>query len=173
MGAIMAGTLFESEREAVLIALLREARDAGAVLALTQAEWAAINVPRSLVLLREALDQGVRLIATSAPEHDRRFNFPPLASRLEIVRISELCPAATRCVLEALRPSIAKHHGVQIDAELEHGVVERSLSLAGSLPGKAVRLLDAAAARASLTGSTKVSLIDVYLAASRMLDLSA
>jgi hypothetical protein len=40
--------------------------------------------------------------------------------------------------------------------------------MAGSLPGKAVRLLDAAAARGSLTGATKVALIDVYLAASRM-----
>jgi hypothetical protein len=39
----------------------------------------------------------------------------------------------------------------------------------GSLPGKAVKLMDAAASRASLTGCDKVALIDVYIAASRML----
>jgi hypothetical protein len=39
----------------------------------------------------------------------------------------------------------------------------------GLLPGKAVGLLDAAAAHASFTGSAAVTLVDVYLAASRML----
>jgi hypothetical protein len=38
----------------------------------------------------------------------------------------------------------------------------------GALPGKAVGLLDNAAAHARLTGSAEVTLIDVYLAASRM-----
>jgi ATP-dependent Clp protease ATP-binding subunit ClpA len=71
-------------------------------------------------------------------------------------------------VLERLRPALEAHHGIQIDGEVEQAVVERSASMAGSLPGKAVRLLDAAAARASLTGATKVALVDVYLAASRI-----
>jgi hypothetical protein len=43
----------------------------------------------------------------------------------------------------------------------------------GLLPGKAVGLLDAAAAHASLNGSTAVSLMDVYLAASRLLGESS
>ena len=68
-----------------------------------------------------------------------------------------------------LRPSLASHHGVTIDAEVEQAVVERSLSMDGSLPGKAVKLMDAAAARASLAGGDKVTLIDVYVTASRML----
>jgi ATP-dependent Clp protease ATP-binding subunit ClpA len=68
-----------------------------------------------------------------------------------------------------LRDSIATHHGVQIDAEIEHAVVERALSMEGALPGKAIRLLDSAAARATLSGSAKVSLVDVYVAASRLL----
>jgi ATP-dependent Clp protease ATP-binding subunit ClpA len=168
-GAIMAGTLFESEREALLMSLLREARDSGAVLALEQAEWAVIGVPRGLVLLRESLDRGVRLMATSSADHVCRFAIHPLASRLEIVQLGELCAGDTCRVLETLRPSIATHHGVQIDAEVEHAVVERALPMEGSLPGKAVGLLDAAAARASLTGNVAVSLIDVYLAACRML----
>jgi ATP-dependent Clp protease ATP-binding subunit ClpA len=173
MGAMMAGTLFESEREALLQALLREARESGAVLALEQAEWALIGAPRGPVLLREALDQGARLIATSAPDHEQRFEIPPLESRLEIVRLKELCASDTRRVLELLRPSIAAHHRVEIDAEVEQAAVERSLSMDGLLPGKAVKLLDAAAARASLAGSAKVALIDVYVSASRMLGENA
>jgi ATP-dependent Clp protease ATP-binding subunit ClpA len=169
MGAMMAGTLFESEREALLMALLREARDSGAVLALEQAEWAVMGVPRGLVLLREALDNGVRLIATSTPDCEQRFIAHPLNSRLECVRLGELCASDTCRVLEALRPSLTTHHSVEIDAEVERAVVERSLSMDGSLPGKAVRLIDSAAARAALTGSDKVTLIDVYVTASRLL----
>jgi len=173
MGAIMAGTLFESEREALLLALLREARESGAVLALEQAEWALIGAPRGPVLLREALDQGARLIATSAADHEQRFAMHPLESRLEIVPLKELCASDTRRILEVLRPSIAAHHRVEIDAEVEQAAVERSLSMDGSLPGKAVKLLDIATARASLAGGAKVTLLDVYVSASRMLGENA
>ncbi len=169
MGSLMAGTLFESEREALLASLLREARNSGSVLALEQAEWALLGVPRGLALLREALDRGVRLIATSTPEHEGHFSKHPLAARLEVVALKELCPSDTRRVLEMLRPSLAGHHGVAIDAEAEQAAVERSLSMDGALPGKAVKLMDAAAARARLTGGDKVTLIDVYVTASRML----
>jgi ATP-dependent Clp protease ATP-binding subunit ClpA len=93
----------------------------------------------------------------------------PLASRLEIVQLSELCAGDTCRVLEALRTSLSTHHGVRIDAEVEHAVVERSLSMQGLLPGKAVGLLDAAAAHASLAKSAAITLLDVFLAASRML----
>jgi ATP-dependent Clp protease ATP-binding subunit ClpC len=168
MGAVMAGTLFESEREALLRALLREAHELDAVLAMEQAEWALMGVPRGLVLLREALDHGVRMIATTAPEHASRFNAHPLASRLDAVRLKELCASDTRRILEQLRPSIAAHHRVEIAAEVEHEAVERARPMEGALPGKAVKLLDAAAARASLSGSSVVSLMDIYIAASRM-----
>lgn len=168
MGSVMAGTLFESEREAMLRCLLDEARDSGAVLAFEHAEWASIGIPRSLVLLREALDSGARLIATSTPDHRQRFAPDPLGSRLEVIHLNELCASDTRRVLESLRPSLAAHHDVEIDAEAEHTVVERSLSMGGSLPGKAVKLLDLAAARTSFTGVNKVNLIDVYVTAARM-----
>jgi ATP-dependent Clp protease ATP-binding subunit ClpA len=168
MGAIMAGTLFECAREALLMSLLQEARESGAVLALEQAEWAMMGVPRGPVLLREAMDRGVRLIATTTPEQAPRFLLHPLESRVEVTQLDELCPGDALRVLEVLRPSIAAHHGVQIDAEIERATVERSASMKGSLPGKAVGLLDAAAARASLAGNAEVSEVDLYLAASRM-----
>jgi ATP-dependent Clp protease ATP-binding subunit ClpA len=169
MGALMAGTLFESEREALLTTLLREARESSAVLAIEQVEWATIGVPRGLVLLREALDQGTRLIATALPDQERRFVANPLAPKLEVIRLSELCASDTCRILEEMSPALSAYHGVEIDAEVEHATVERSISMDGSLPGKAVQLLDLAAARASLTGNPKLTLMDVYVTASRML----
>jgi len=168
IGSMMSGTLFESEREVLLASLLREAKEPGLILALEQAEWALVGVPHGPVILRDALDRGVRLIATpSTPDHAGQFNTGPLASRLEIVQLHELCAADTQRILEMLRPRITSHHGVQINEVVEQEVVERSRSMEGSLPGKAVALLDLAAARASVTGSTAVSLVDVYLVASR------
>jgi ATP-dependent Clp protease ATP-binding subunit ClpC len=169
MGSVIAATLFESEREALLASLLREARQSGVVLALEQAEWALLGVPRGAVLLREALDHGLRMIATASPDHESRFAAHPLASTLEFVRLNELCAGDSRRVLENMRPFLSTHHGVEIDAEIEHEVVERSLCMDGSLPGKAVNLLDLAAARASLNGNPRVTLLDVYVTASRML----
>ncbi len=173
MGAMMAGTLFESEREVLLVSLLREARDSGIVLAMEQAEWAMMGVPRGHVLLREALDDGARLIATSTADHEQRFQRNPLGSRLEIVHLGELCASDTCRVLEALRPPMVGHHGVRITEEVVRITVERSLSMDGSLPGKAIKLLDAAAARSRLTGATCVTELDVYIAASRMMVESA
>ncbi len=167
-GALMAGTLFESERERLLRALLTEAREAGAVLAFEQAEWLVSGMPRSMAVLCDALDRGVRLIATTTPEHERRFATAPLAGRLELVRLPEMCASDSREVLEQHRPLLCAHHRVRIDAEVEKAAVERSLSLAGALPGKAIKLLDAAAARARLNRCESVLLIDVFMSASRM-----
>jgi ATP-dependent Clp protease ATP-binding subunit ClpA len=167
-GALMAGTLFESERENILLTLLREAADTGAVLALEQAEW-VLSTPRAPALLRDALDGGARLVATSAPDRRTQFDTPPLGIRLEIVELRELGVEDACRVLESMRASLTAHHGVAIGAEVERAAVERALSMNGFLPGKAVGLLDAAAARARLTGSAEVTLMDVYLAASRIL----
>jgi ATP-dependent Clp protease ATP-binding subunit ClpA len=169
MGSLMSGTLFESEREALLTSLLRDARESGAVLALEQAEWAVSAVPRGHVLLRDALDQGARLIATALPDQERRFVANPLAPKLELIRLNELCASDTCRILEEISPALSAFHRVEIDPEVEHVAVERSISMDGSLPGKAIQLLDLAAARASLTGNTKLTLMDVYVTASRML----
>lgn len=169
MATLTAGTLFESERETLLVSILHEAQEPGAVLALEQAEWAITGVPRGVAILREALDNGVRLIACSVENHESLFTAHPLGSRLEIIRLTELCRSDACRVLEQLREAIGKHHAVEIDAEAVEAAVERSLSMPGLLPGKAIKLLDSAAARASLTGAPSVTALDIYMVASRML----
>jgi ATP-dependent Clp protease ATP-binding subunit ClpC len=87
---------------------------------------------------------------------------------LEAVQIHELCASDTCRILEGLRPSLTNHHGILVDAEVVQAAVERSISMEGLLPGKAIQLLDAAAPRARLSESKAVTLMDVYLTASRM-----
>lgn len=169
MATLTAGTLFESEREALLVSILREAQESGAVLALEQAEWAITGVPRGVAILRDALDNGARLIACSVENHESLFAAHPLGSRLEIIRLTELCRSDACRVLKQLREVIGKHHAVEIHSDVVETAVERSLSMPGSLPGKSIKLLDAAAARASLTGAPSVTVLDVYLVASRLL----
>ena len=167
-GVMAAAKLFDCEREQLLTSLLRAARDANAVLALEQAEWALAGSPRAGVLLKDALDQGTRLIATTTPEHASRFLVQPLGSALEVTNLAELCSGDTLRVLELLRPSLAKHHGVEICVDAEQAAVERSTPLDGAFPGKAIRLLDLAAARARLNSRACVQPIDIYIVASRL-----
>jgi ATP-dependent Clp protease ATP-binding subunit ClpA len=168
VGAMLAGTLFENEKEKLLAGLFQEAEAAKVVLALEQAEWALLGSSRCLVLLRDALDRGLRMICTTTPSQEERFMVHPISSRLDVVRLNEMCASDTLRILEQLRPRLVAHHGVEIDQEVEAAVVERSATLAGALPGKAVQLLDAAAARAQLCGAAKVTLIDVYVVGARM-----
>jgi len=167
-GAMMAGKLFESEREMMLASLLWEAEEAQIVLALEQAEWAADKLARGSVLIREALDRGLRLIAVTTPEKASAFASEPLGSILDITILTDLSPGDTRRVLERLRSKLSKYHGVEIDEEVEQAAVERCCELRGALPGKAVRLLDLAAARARLNRSASVAPIDIYMVASRL-----
>ena len=127
--------------------------------------WGA---PQRVAILCDALDRGSRLIATAAPEDESRFAVGPLAARLEVIRLGEMCASDSLQVLEKLRPVLAAYHRVRIGADVEKAAVDRSLALAGTLPGKAVKLIDAAAARARLCQCESVLLIDVFMAASRM-----
>jgi ATP-dependent Clp protease ATP-binding subunit ClpA len=119
--------------------------------------------------LCDALDRGVRLIATTAPGEESPFAVGSLAARLEVVRLREMCARDSLQVLEKLRPFLVAHHKVKIASDVEQAAVDRARSLAGALPGKAVRLIDAAAARARLNQCGSVMLIDVFMAAARML----
>ena len=137
---------------------------------LEQLEWAVIGVPRGLLLLRQALDHNARLIATSLPEHVKWYCAYPLETRLDIVTLRELCPGDTCRVLDSYAATIAAHHGVRITDKVIRAVSDRASALGGCLPGKAIRLLDSAAGRASLTGSSEVTVLDVYLTASRIIN---
>ena len=169
LGTFMAGTLLESERENALVALLREAAEVpGAVLALELLEWAFTGVPRASAILKAALERGLKAMATTSFQGRERILAEPLAAKIECVDLGEPGPDAVAQILNGLREALAAYHQVEIEPALVPQVVERSLSLAGCLPAKAINLLDGAAAKAVVTGGRSVTLYDVYLVATRM-----
>jgi ATP-dependent Clp protease ATP-binding subunit ClpA len=169
LSCLLAGALWEGEREKLLNAALEEAVAAGPVaLALERLELAVMTAPLTPWLLAGALDRGARLAATCLPPYVEKLSQGPLARRLDLIAVTELAREDAAAVLGHLRETLAAHHGVAIDAPVAQAAVARSLTLAGPLPDKAIALLDAAAARAALLKQPAVTECDVYLAASRM-----
>jgi ATP-dependent Clp protease ATP-binding subunit ClpA len=168
LGAVMAGTLFDSERESLLIALLKDVIDEPeTIVVMEHLEMALIGVPRGHLLLGQALDQRARLIGTTLPAYQSRFDIEPLSRRVQISELTEMGLGETTEVLRALRSLIAHHHQVEIGEPFLDAVVDTALPLAGHLPAKAISLLDSAAARAVLAGESELGLFDLYAAAAR------
>jgi ATP-dependent Clp protease ATP-binding subunit ClpA len=168
LSAVMAGTLFDSERESLLIALLKDVSDQPeTVIVLEHLEMALIGVPRGHLLLGQSLDSGARLIGTTLRGYLSRFEIEPLKRRLQVTELSEMSMSETGEVLLALRDRIAAHHRIAIQEALLNTVIEIALPLTGHFPAKAISLLDASAARAVLAGEDELSLFDVYTAAAR------
>jgi ATP-dependent Clp protease ATP-binding subunit ClpA len=167
---LLAGALWEGEREKLLNAALEEAVAAGGpvALALERLELAVMTAPLVPWLLAAALDRGAHLAATCLPPFVEKLAQGPLARRMDPIEVTELAREDASAVVGHLRETLAAHHGVAIDAPVAEAAVARSLTLAGRLPDKAITLLDAAAARAALMQQPAVTLCDVYLAASRM-----
>jgi len=165
LSALMAGAWVESERENLLRSVLAEAAgDSSLALALESLEQAVANTPSGCSLLADALEKGVRLAGVVLPEFAGLFEAAPLRRHVDWIEASPLEAESAREALEAWRESIARHHGVHIDQSLMAAVLDRSLSLAGCLPDKAIALLDAAAARAALSGARQLDLYHIYAA---------
>ena len=168
LSAVMSGTLFESERESLLIELLKDAEaQSQTVVAIEHLEMALIGVPRGHLLLSEALDRGARLIGTTLPAYAGRFAIAPLSRRLQAVDLTEMSLSETGEVLLALRERISEHHRIKIEETLLKDVIDASLPLTGQFPAKAISLLDSAAATAVLAGENELGLFEVHSAAAR------
>ncbi len=169
LSSLLAGALWECEREKLLSLALEEAEVRGMkVLALERVELAVMTAPLAPWLLAGALDRGARLAATCLPPYIAKLSHGPMAHRIDLIEITGLAREDAAAVLGHLRETLAAHHRVAIGAPVVEAAVVRSLTLAGRLPDKAITLLDAAAARAALLKQAAVTECDVYLAASRM-----
>jgi ATP-dependent Clp protease ATP-binding subunit ClpA len=168
LSAVMAGTLFDAERESLLIALLKEVSDQPeTVVVLEHLEMALMGVPRGHLLLGQALDWGALLIGTTLPGHLSRFEIEPLMRRLQVTELTEMSMSETGEVLGALRERIAAHHRLAIEESLLNQVIDAAIPLTGHFPAKAISLVDAASARAVLGGESELSLFDVHTVTAR------
>jgi len=169
LGLVMSGTLFDSERENLLIVLLREVVDQPDLVVLMEhLEMALIGVPRGRLLLAQALDRGAKLIGTTLPAHQSIFSIEPLSRRVHFIALPEMGLNETAEVLSAIRSRIAGHHQIAMSESILEAIIERSLSLEGRLPAKAILLADAAAARAALSNEPELNLFDLHAAAARL-----
>lgn len=163
---LFAGTLFPGERDNLLTKLFSEAAESpDIVLALEHIELAVFEAAHGSSLLTSWLDRGARLLGSTLPEHLTHFGVEALARRVHPVELQEPSLAETLAILEALREPLAEHHGVDIDSAAVAVTVRVAADLAGHFPAKAIALLDAAAARASLSGLDVVGPDDVCVAA--------
>lgn len=160
-----AGSAFEAEAESVLAAILDQAADDGdIVLALDRIEQ-VVRMRRGQLLLADFLDAGGRVLAATLPECLKHFVNGPLGWRIHTVGVDEMAPGQTSKLLAALVGRLAEHHGVEIDPSCITACIRAADGLDGCFPAKAVTVLDAAAARASLTAGQIVGPDDVYFAA--------
>jgi ATP-dependent Clp protease ATP-binding subunit ClpA len=165
VGLLMAGTSFDGERERLLARLLDEvSASSHVVLAMEHMEQAISGVPRGPLLLARAVDAGARIIGTCIGADHAVFRKPPLSRRVCVVELEQLSEEETLEALSVFRGRIAAYHGVGIDEALLPIVVQTSTPVMGSFPSKAIALLDAAAARARLSGAQEIRLEDVYIA---------
>jgi ATP-dependent Clp protease ATP-binding subunit ClpA len=165
---LMAGTLFDCDRENVLIELLKEAvEQKDTIVALENLEYALVNVPRGHLLLSQAIDRGARLIGTTLTQHAPLFEVAPLAIRVQRSELPEMTFSEVTEVLESVRDRISKHHQVSIPESLLEAVIETSADLDGRMPAKAIALLDRASARASLLNATELSSFELFTAATQ------
>ena len=169
MSALMAGTLFDSERESLLMALLKEVADEpNRIVVMEHLEMALIGVPRGHLLLVQSLDKGARIVGTTLPDHLSRFDVAPLRRRLRACELEELKIVETTEILRAVRDQIAEHHGISIGDSFLDVAVEASMGLDGHLPAKAISLVDAAAARAAMCGERELDNYYLHEAVARM-----
>ncbi|HNT87830.1 MAG TPA: hypothetical protein PKL84_08185, partial [Candidatus Hydrogenedentes bacterium] len=166
---LFSGVVLEGERENLLGALLQEMQgQPRRVLALEHAELAVCDMRHGPLILANALDRGIPILGTLLPRHLPLFLEAPLRRRVHVVTLEAPPRDATAAMVAAHVPAIAAHHAVTIDEHLAQGAAAAAETLpdtAGSPPGSAVTLLDAAAARAALQGVAVVGLEDLYFAA--------
>jgi len=168
MAAVLAGTLWEAERETLITSLCHEAAEAqDLIVAVEHLELAVADTCRGGLVLARHLDGDGRLIGTTLPPFLPAFARPPLARRIHLVEVTEPSASETVTILNALRGAIAAHHRVEIDETTVQTSMRVSQALPGCFPAKAIAVLDAAASQAAIAGASVVGSDDIYYAATR------
>lgn len=160
--ALVAGTLLGAEREQLTARLLREVGESTrTILAIERLELVHRDAPHTAPLLANALDRGLRLVATVTAVESLIPVGSLLGRRMEVVVVPELSLAAVPAALAAHRSRVERHHGVSIHDSVLDAVVDAACAIDGPWPAKAVTLMDRSAADAAFAGRAAVTVGDV------------
>jgi ATP-dependent Clp protease ATP-binding subunit ClpC len=159
LAALMSGTQFRGVFEEKLTALIDELKgDGDQVLFIDEVHLimgAGATDGDSMDManmLKPVLARGeIRCIGATTLQEYRKFveKDPAIERRFQMVRLEELDPAATMEVLKKLRPSLEKHHKVQISSRALQAAIDLTERYMPNRrqPDKAIDMLDQACAR--------------------------
>lgn len=163
LAALMAGTQYRGGFEEKVLKLLEELKESpDSVLFIDEVhlimgsgstEGGSIDFAN---LLKPVLARGeIRCIGATTIQEYRRFveKDPAIERRFQMVRVEPLSEAATYEVLKRLRPSLEKHHNVQVSQRAMAASIRLTQRFMPNLnlPDKAIDVLDQACARHRLT----------------------
>jgi ATP-dependent Clp protease ATP-binding subunit ClpC len=165
LGSLVAGTKYRGEFEERVQAIIAKCEsDRSIVLFIDEIHMllgagAASSSMDAANLLKPALARGVlRCIGATTVEECRKHieTDPALERRFQPVWIDEPSAEATVLILEGLRPTLEKHHGVRISRSAIEKAVEASVRYLPDLrlPDKAIDILDQSCARVMLSTFT-------------------
>ena len=159
VGALMSGTQYRGSFEEKLHGLVEELKrspktilfidEIHLIMGAGAVDGGSIDIAN---LLKPALARGeIRCLGATTIAEYRRFieKDPALERRFQMVRIEPLSEAATYQLLEKLRPSLEKHHGIHIGRRSMHAAISLTQRYMPNrqLPDKAIDVLDQACAR--------------------------
>ena len=159
MGALMSGTQYRGAFEEKVQGLLAELERAKNIILFIDEVHLIMGAGATngdaidaANLLKPALARGeIRCIGATTLQEYRKFveKDPSIERRFQMVRVHPLSESATLMVLEKLRPSLERHHGVRISGKVLDAAVRLTQRYMANryLPDKAIDVLDQACAR--------------------------
>ena len=161
MGSLLANTKYRGEFEERLTKIIEEAHDRPDIILFIDEIHAIVGSGKgdgsgmdAAGILKPALARGLRCIgATTLAEYQRYIEADPaLERRFEKVVVSEPGRDDAMLMLQALRPKLEKHHGVNIRESSLAAAIDLSIRFDADhqLPDKAIDLLDRACAGARI-----------------------
>lgn len=159
LAALMAGTQYRGVFEEKVLALLEQLKgsentvlfidEVHLIMGAGSTEGGSMDLAN---LLKPALARGeIRCIGATTLQEYRKFveKDPAIERRFQMVRLEELSESATLQVLDRLRPSFEKHHGIRISGRALQAAVALTQRYLPQrrLPDKAIDVLDQACAR--------------------------
>ena len=165
--ALLAGTRYRGDFEDRVKSVLRDVRRAGDIILFIDelhtimGAGSAEGAIDAANILKPALGRGeVQIIGATTPEEYRRHieKDAALERRFQPVKVKEPDKAQTLEMLQALRPALEKHHGVNITDAAMEAACALSIRYINDrfLPDKAIDLLDEAAAAVRISQDSPV-----------------
>ena len=169
VNSLVSGTTLRGQLEERISGLLAGLREAGGETILLVEDLHQLvsgQVSSNLMgALKPALDRGqVQIVGTTTPERYKKDieQHGTLKHYFQVLEVPEPKPEVTQEILENLKSSLERYHGVQINKDALSTAVDLSTRFIGErfLPDKAIDLLDDAASQTAISSRKGKAVVD-------------